>query len=185
MSNEAKNHSDPRRPATVMHTSDCHLGSDTRGNEEAAFERAIVRARDEPVDAVLIAGDLFDHIRVPDETLQWTAEQLGKLTCPVVVIRGNHDVFEGKSVYERLMTLAGLEHVRVIDDHDGCIVEIPGTDLVVWGRAMLEHEPGYRPFAGLPEPPAGRWTTQPATVSSSRTARPADLRRSSRATSRR
>jgi DNA repair exonuclease SbcCD nuclease subunit len=23
---------------------------------------------------------------------------------------------------------------------------------------MLEHEPGYRPFAGLPEPPAGRWT---------------------------
>ncbi|MET0151746.1 MAG: DNA repair exonuclease [Candidatus Binatia bacterium] len=157
MSNEP-NDSDPRRPATVMHTSDCHLGSDRRGNEEAAFERAIVRARDEPVDAVLIAGDLFDHIRVPDETLQWTAEQLGKLTCPVVAIRGNHDVFEGKSVYERLMTLAGLEHVHVIDDHDGCIVEIPGTDLVVWGRAMLEHEPGYRPFAGLPEPPAGRWT---------------------------
>jgi DNA repair exonuclease SbcCD nuclease subunit len=158
MSQEERKQPDPRRPATVMHTSDCHLGSDGRGSEEAAFERAIARARDEPVDALLIAGDLFDHIRVPDETLRWTAEQLGKLACPVVVIRGNHDVFEGKSVYERLMNLAELEHVHVIDDHDGRIVEVPGTDVVVWGRAMLEHEPGYRPFAGLPEPPADRWT---------------------------
>jgi DNA repair exonuclease SbcCD nuclease subunit len=157
MTREAKN-GDPRRPATVLHTSDVHLGSDVSGVEEAAFERAVARAREEPVDAVLIAGDLFDHIRVPDATLRWTAEQLGKLACPVVVIRGNHDVFEGKSVYERLMTHAGLEHVHVIDDHDGRIVEIPGTDVVVWGRAMLEHEPAYRPFAGLPDPPAGRWT---------------------------
>ena len=149
---------DPRRPATVLHTSDVHLGSDARGVEEAAFERAVARAREEPVDAVLIAGDLFDHIRVPDATLRWTAEQLGKLACPVVVIRGNHDVFEGRSVYERLMIFAGLEHVHVIDDHDGRIVEIPGTDVVVWGRAMLEHEPSYRPFAGLPERPTGRWT---------------------------
>jgi DNA repair exonuclease SbcCD nuclease subunit len=158
MSNEANTQGDPRRPATVLHTSDCHLGSDERGKEEAAFERAIACAHDERVDAVLIAGDLFDHIRVSDETLRWAAEQLGRLTCPVVVIRGNHDVFEGKSVYERLMALARLEHVNVIDDHDGSIVEIPGTDVVVWGRAMLEHDPGYRPFAGLPEPPAGRWT---------------------------
>jgi DNA repair protein SbcD/Mre11 len=149
---------DPRRPATVLHTSDCHLGTSESGDEEAAFERAIARARDERVDAVLIAGDLFDHVRVSDETLRWTAEQFGRLVCPVVVIRGNHDVVDGRSVHERLMTATGLEHVRVIDDHDGCVVEVPGTDVVIWGRAMLEHEPGYRPFAGLPEPPPGRWT---------------------------
>ena len=149
---------DPRRPATVLHTSDCHLGTSARRDEEAAFERAIARACDERVDAVLIAGDLFDHVRVSDATLRWTAEQFGRLACPVVVIRGNHDVVDGRSVHERLMTVTGLEHVRVIDDHDGRVVEIPGTDVVVWGRAMLEHEPGYRPFAGLPEPPAGRWT---------------------------
>jgi len=142
----------------VLHTSDVHLGTSPEGREEAAFERAIACALDERVDAVLIAGDLFDHVRVSDETLRWAAAELGKLHCPVVVIRGNHDVFDGKSIYERLMTVAPLEHVQVIADHDGCIVEIPGTDVVVWGRAMLEHEPGYRPFAGLPEPPADRWT---------------------------
>lgn len=149
---------DLRRPATVLHTSDCHLGTSPRRDEEAAFERAIALARDEGVHAVLIAGDLFDHTRVSDETLHWTAEQLGTLACPVVVIRGNHDVFDGRSVHERWMTTAALERVRVIDDHDGRIVEIPGTDVVVWGRAMIEHEPGYRPFAGLPGRPADRWT---------------------------
>ena len=149
---------DPRRPATVLHTSDVHIGASARRDEEAAFERAVACAIDERVDAVLIAGDLFDHVRVSEETIRWTAEQLAKIACPIVVIRGNHDVHDGKSVYERLTLLAGLDHVRVIDDHDGTMVEIPGTDVVVWGRAMLEHEPGYRPFAGLPEAPAGRWT---------------------------
>ena len=75
------------QPVRLLHTSDCHLGSDERGKEEAAFERAIACAHDERVDAVLIAGDLFDHIRVSDETLLWTAAQLGRLACPVVVIR--------------------------------------------------------------------------------------------------
>ena len=114
-------------------------------------------ARDQGVDAVLIAGDLFDHTRVSDETLRWAAEQLATLSCPVVVIRGNHDVLDGRSVHERWPT-TGLDHVYVIDDHDGRVVEIPGTDVVVWGRAMIEHEPEYRPFAGLPGPPADRWT---------------------------
>src|SRR5437763_13025484 len=96
---------DARRPARVLHTSDCHLGTSARCSEEAAFERAITRSRDERVDAVLIAGDLFDHVRVSDETIRWTAGQFGRLACPVVVIRGNHDVFEGKSVHDRLMTV--------------------------------------------------------------------------------
>src|SRR5439155_24719984 len=116
---------DPRRPATVLHTSDCHLGTSARCDEEAAFERAMARARDERVDAVLIAGDLFDHVRVSEETLRWTAEQFGRLTCPVVVIRGNHDDFDGRSVHERLMTVAGLEHAHVTGAQLGSILGLP------------------------------------------------------------
>jgi DNA repair exonuclease SbcCD nuclease subunit len=149
---------DSRRPATVLHTSDCHLGSNERRSEEAAFERAIDRALAEQVDAVVIAGDLFDHCRVHDDTLRSAAEQLARLACPIVLIRGNHDVFDGRSVHERFLAVATLEHLHVIAEHDGRLVELPGTDVVVWGRAMLEHEPAYRPFAGLPSPPPGRWT---------------------------
>ncbi len=150
--------SDRRRPATVLHTSDCHLGTNERRSEEAAFERAIDRALAERVDAVVIAGDLFDHCRVADDTLRWAAEQLARLACPIVLIRGNHDVFDGRSVHERFLPVATLEQLHVIAEHEGRIVELPGTDVVVWGRAMLEHEPAYRPFEGLPAPPPDRWT---------------------------
>lgn len=149
---------DPRRPATVLHTADVHLGTSARRDEERAFERAVALARDERVDAVLIAGDLFDHTRVADETLRWTSEQLASLHCPVVVLRGNHDVFDGKSVHDRWLAAAALAHVQVLDQPDGILVAVPGTDVVVWGRAMMEHEPGYRPLAGLPDPPPDRWS---------------------------
>ena len=149
---------DARRPATVLHTADCHLGASAHGREEVAFERAMTLARDEHVDAVLIAGDLFDSARMPDEKLAWTADQLDTLACPVVVIPGNHDVLDAASVHHRFDVSRRCEHVLFIDAHDGRMVEVPGTDVVVWGRAMPEHEPEYRPFAGLPVRRPDRWT---------------------------
>jgi len=115
-------------------------------------------ARDAAVDAVLIAGDLFDSARVTDETLAWTADQLDAVGRPVVVIPGNHDVYGDRSPFHRLDLAASCPRVHLIDDVDGRLVELPGIDVVVWGRAMAEHEPGYRPFAGLPAAPEGRWT---------------------------
>src|SRR5690606_30514642 len=70
---------DARRPARLLHTADCHLGAGTRGTEEAAFGRAIERAREESVDALLVAGDLFDHVRVSDETVRFAADRLASL----------------------------------------------------------------------------------------------------------
>jgi DNA repair exonuclease SbcCD nuclease subunit len=103
-------------------------------------------------------GDLFDSARMSDDTLRWTAAQFDSLSCPVVIIPGNHDVLDERSVHHRFDVASRCPHVHFVDDHEGRVVEIAGTDLVVWGRAMVEHEPGYRPFDGLPDPPADRWT---------------------------
>jgi DNA repair protein SbcD/Mre11 len=149
---------DPRRTATVLHTSDVHLGADERANEERAFAAAIALARRERVDAVLIVGDLFDHARVSADTLAWTAAQLGSLPCPVVLLPGNHDVLDELSVYRRFDGAARPANMLFIDDAMGQLVSIPDTDLVVWARAMPQHEPAYRPFLGLPAAPADRWT---------------------------
>jgi hypothetical protein len=40
--------------------------------------------------------------------------------------------------------------VQFLDDPGGSIAHVPVTDLVVWGRGMVEHEPGYRPLTGIP-----------------------------------
>lgn len=149
---------DPRRPATVLHTSDCHLAGYDGGREEPAFSLAIDLAISEGVDAVLITGDLFDHARVPDSLLDWTVGEFDRLSCPVVMIPGNHDVFDEQSVHHRFTVADRCEHVQFIDVSEGVVVEIPGTDIVVWGRAMPEHEPDFRPLVGVPPVPDDRWS---------------------------
>lgn len=149
---------DVRRPATVLHTSDCHLAGYEGGREEPAFSAAVDFALARRVDAVLITGDLFDHARVADWLLDWTVAELERLTCPVVVIPGNHDVLDERSVHHRLTVADRCDHVLFIDTPDGRLVDVPGTDVVVWGRAMPEHEPEFRPLAGLPPRPPDRWS---------------------------
>lgn len=149
------------RPATLLHTSDCHLGTvagSLDAREERAFAAMVELAIAEGVDLVLLAGDLFDHARVDDATLAFAADQLDRLPCPVVLLAGNHDVLHpDRSVHHRFDVANRCRQVQFLDEHDGSTVAVPGTDIVVWGRAMAEHEPSYRPFAGLPARPADAW----------------------------
>jgi len=148
---------DPRRAARVLHTSDVHLGTDERKVEERAFAAAVALAQSERVDAMLIVGDLFDHARVSADTLAWTAEQLGSLSCPVVLLPGNHDVLDELSIYHRFDGDTRSANTLFIGDPAGELIAIPDTDVVVWARAMPQHEPAYRPFVGLPPPPPNKW----------------------------
>ena len=147
------------RSATILHLADVHLGvgSAGAGLEEAAFQRAIDFALEVDADAILIAGDLFDHRRVTEELLAWTADELDRAERPVVLLVGNHDALDDHSVHHRFRPLERCARVLLLDDPDGSTVEIPGTDLVVWGRAMVEHEPDFRPLAGVPTKPVDRW----------------------------
>jgi DNA repair exonuclease SbcCD nuclease subunit len=146
------------RPATILHLADVHLGVGRgAGLEETAFDRAIDFAIEADVDAVLVAGDLFDHGRVPDELLAWTAKELDRVGRPVVLLVGNHDPLNDASVHHRFRSEERCAQVLMLDDPDGSLVEVPGTDVVVWGRAMVEHEPNFRPLAGVPSKPDGRW----------------------------
>jgi DNA repair exonuclease SbcCD nuclease subunit len=157
----------PRRPLRVLHTADVHLDSDAYGNEaeraahrereRRVFRGIVDRALGERVDLFLIAGDLFDHNRVPDETVEFVRRQLDRLSCPVVILPGNHDCLRTHAIYDRHDFGAGADHVRVIRRLDGETVEFSGLDAVVWGRAMEEHEPGFSPLAGLPSRDPTRW----------------------------
>ena len=148
------------RPVTLLHIADVHLGlsnSPDGGLEERAFEAAMNHAIDVDVDAVLIVGDLFDHARVSDELLAWTAKELARVERPVVLLVGNHDALDDSSVHHRFRVAERCPNVVLVEDPTGELVEVPGTDVVVWGRAMVRHERAYKPLAGVPEKPAGRW----------------------------
>ena len=156
-----------RRPLRVLHTADVHLGSDGYGNAEQraahderdrhAFRRIVDRVLADRVDLLLIAGDLFDHNRVPDETVAFVQAELGRLRQPVVILPGNHDSFYTNAIHDRHDLSAGASHVHVIRRLDGESIDFPELDLVVWGRAMEEHEPAFSPLAHIPGRDDRRW----------------------------
>jgi DNA repair exonuclease SbcCD nuclease subunit len=135
-----------------------HLDRDDGGQHQKAFAAMVDLAIDRAVDAVLIVGDLFDHARVRDDILTWTAEQLDRLERPVVLLVGNHDSLHDQSVHHRFEAQSRCRDVLFLDDPNGSIVDVPGTDIEVWGRAMIEHEPAFEPLAGIPDRRPDKWT---------------------------
>ena len=151
----------------MFHTADVHLGSDGYGDaaqqaahderHRHAFRRIVDIALADDVDLVLIAGDLFDHNRVPDELVAFVQAELARLRQPVVILPGNHDALYANALHDRHDLGAGTSHVRVIRRLDGETVELPELDAVVWGRAMEEHTPDFQPLANLPGRDGRRW----------------------------
>ena len=151
-----------RRPLRVLHTADVHLDGDGNAAEDSergrrVFQRIVDRALTDRIDLLLIAGDLFDHNRVPDETVAFVRKELGRLRQPVVILPGNHDCLRTGAIYDRHDFTAGARHVHVIRRLDGETIELPELDVVVWGRAMEEHEPGFSPLAHIPGRDDRRW----------------------------
>jgi exonuclease SbcD len=155
------------RPLKILHTADIHLDSDSYGSADQrqshratfrhCFQTIIDHALAENVDAVLIAGDLFDHNRVVDETVQFAQEQLRRLRQPAVIIPGNHDCLYTNAIFDRHDFAGACESIRMITALDGQTFEFPDLDLVVWGRAMEEHEPGFHPLNNIPTRHDRRW----------------------------
>lgn len=84
-----------------LHTSDWHLGLNVKHAGEAAARLREERwaaarriagiAREQSVDFVLIAGDLFDSNAPAPAEIREAAASLGAFPAPVYVIPGNHD----------------------------------------------------------------------------------------------
>jgi DNA repair exonuclease SbcCD nuclease subunit len=137
----------PKRAIRLLHTSDVHLHSP----ESCAGLDAVVDAANHlGVDLFLSAGDLFDSTRVSQETIERALESLGRLTMPGVILPGNHDALDQSSVYHRMDLKRLAPRVRLLTNVQGEELVIPDLDVAIWGRAMEEHTPRFRPLEGAP-----------------------------------
>lgn len=101
-------------PYRILHIADVHLdmafaGADRelgrRHREELrkAFERALDLARERRVDAVCIAGDLYEDGRSGNDRAEYLRRQLRDLApIRVFISPGNHDPHTASSIYERI-----------------------------------------------------------------------------------
>lgn len=109
-------------PMRFLHLADIHLdtlfaGRDERVRERLrqgsreALHRGLALARKERVDAVVIAGDLFDGARLSFETERVLADEMAALAqagIPLFVATGNHDPGGDLFDVSRLHAASGL-----------------------------------------------------------------------------
>ncbi|MBD2186797.1 metallophosphoesterase family protein [Pseudanabaena mucicola] len=100
----------------LIHTSDWHLGRKLKGVDrtpeiEAALAEILTYAQEFEVDAVLVAGDIFDVPNPNTEAERVAYEffyKLNQLSIPSVAIAGNHDSANRIDSLSHLLSLAGV-----------------------------------------------------------------------------
>ncbi len=84
----------------ILHTADWHIGKKLAGfdlleDQQAIFQRLVEVAQDEKVDAIIIAGDLYDRALPNEAAVSAVNDMLfelnRKLNYPLLVVSGNHD----------------------------------------------------------------------------------------------
>lgn len=139
-------HDGAGRELVLVHSSDLHLGASPHGPDLAALPQVLAAVRAVGADVLLLAGDIFDHNRVPLRLLDAVARALADAAIPVVILPGNHDCLAPGSVYRR-GGLSDPPNVYVLGvTHDETVV-LPDLDLEIWGRPHLDYA-DMSPLAG-------------------------------------
>ena len=139
----------------ILHTADWHLGKrlDDRSRleeQQVVLQEICEIAEREGVDAVLVAGDLFDTFNPPTEAVDLLYSTLKRLTAdghrPVIAIAGNHDSPDRIEAPDPLaracgIIFAGYPHtlvppfalntgLRVLQSDKGFVeLQLPGSEI--------------------------------------------------------
>lgn len=121
----------------LFHTADWHVGKTIRDQSRmeefaAALDEVLRIATDERVDAVLVAGDLYES-RAPspeaDQLLVETFLRFHEVGIPIVAIPGNHDSAPRWKALAPLLRFAGVEVVPAVAPPDqGSAITVPSRD---------------------------------------------------------
>jgi DNA repair exonuclease SbcCD nuclease subunit len=137
-------------PIVLAHSSDLHICFEGRQgpSDVAVLEIVLQAAMENAADILLLAGDIFDHNRMPLAVLDQTARLLGDYGRPVVILPGNHDPITPDSVYRR-GGVAEPANVHVFGVTEGEHATFAELDLSIWGRPHLDYM-DMSPLEGAP-----------------------------------
>ncbi|EPN0103157.1 exonuclease SbcCD subunit D [Vibrio parahaemolyticus] len=108
-----------------IHTSDWHLGRQFHNvslleDQQAVLEQLIQYIENNPVDAVIVAGDVYDRSVPPTiaiELLNRVVKRIcGELNTPMILISGNHDGAERFGFGSEQMKRSGLHIISNFED---------------------------------------------------------------------
>ena len=97
----------------LLHTADWHLGRNFHNvslldDQAHLLQQFVELARDRQVDAIVIAGDIYDRALPPPDAVtlldEFLSEVVSDLAIPVIMIAGNHDSAERLNFGSRLLS---------------------------------------------------------------------------------
>jgi exonuclease SbcD len=130
-----------------LHTSDWHLGRSFHrvsllDAQRAFLDHLVDTVREQHVDAVLVAGDVYDRAVPPLSAVELfddVLHRLADLGVPAVMISGNHDSARRLGVGARVMGRSGI-HLRTdpATCHRPVLLADEHGDIAVYGLPYLE-----------------------------------------------
>jgi exonuclease SbcD len=133
----------------LLHTSDWHIGRSLHGTELLAEQEAVLGGlasvvAAESVDAVLVAGDVYDRAVPSADATAVLDRVVGRLLAAgaaVVMTPGNHDSARRLGTFSGLLSAAGL-HVRAATGRldEPVLLSDEHGDVAVYGLPFLEPE---------------------------------------------
>jgi hypothetical protein len=143
----------------LVHSSDLHVDdgvtADAHGGDgTAGLALVLAAARTLRADVILLAGDTFDHNRLPASVLRHAAAHLRDAGVPIVILPGNHDPAMPGCVHLR-GGFGDIPQVHVLGvTHDDAVL-LARWDLEIWGLAHRDYA-DMAPLPG-PRPRRTRW----------------------------
>ncbi|MHA7879791.1 MAG: exonuclease SbcCD subunit D [Saccharospirillum sp.] len=141
----------------LLHTSDWHLGRQFHNvsllnDQRFVLQQLLDIVEREAVDAVIVAGDVYDRAIPPADAVTLLNETLYRLCVelrvPVVMISGNHDSAQRLGFGSGLMAGAGLHLISQLDQVTEPVVLRKGDDrIAVFGVPYCTPEQ-VRDFSG-------------------------------------
>ena len=133
----------------LLHTSDWHIGRSLHGTDLLAEQEAVLSGlasvvAAEKVDAVLVAGDVYDRAVPSADATAVLDRVVGRLLAAgaaVVMTPGNHDSARRLGTFSGLLSAAGL-HVRAATNRldEPVLLSDEHGDVAVYGLPFLEPE---------------------------------------------
>ena len=132
----------------ILHTADWHLGkrldSFSRLEEQKiVLDEICIIADEQAVDAVIVAGDLFDAFNPPVEAIELLYKTLKRLTNngkrPVIAIAGNHDSPDRIDSPEPLARECGIVFMGYPNTEIKTIELENGFEITKTDKGFIEH----------------------------------------------
>ena len=131
-----------------IHTSDWHIGRQFHNvslleDQKHVLNQLIEYIKSEDVDALVIAGDIYDRSLPPANAVELLDDVLKSicmdLNIPIILIPGNHDSAERVRFGAKQMKESGLYIIGNLNDVlEPAVIEVKGVEVAFYGIPYCE-----------------------------------------------